>query len=132
MDSAIILFDGVCKLCNASVRFIIKRDKKAYFRFASLQSAFAGDLFRKLNFDSNGVDSIVLYENGKVYVRSTAALKIAKHLSGWWFLIYGCIIFPRFLRDAAYDFIARNRYKWFGKKEFCMVPEPEIKGRFLE
>ncbi len=132
MNESIVLFDGVCNLCNTSVRFVIKRDKNAKFKFASLQSGYAAALFQKLNFDSKGVDSIVLHENGKLFVRSTAALKIAAQLNGWWSLLYGFIIVPVFLRDAVYNFVARNRYKWFGRKEFCEVPSPEIKDRFVE
>ena len=126
------MFDGVCNLCNASVRFIIKRDRKARFKFASLQSSYAAGLLQKLDFDSQGVDSIVLYEEGALYVRSTAALRIAKHLDGLWPLLYAFIIVPPFIRDAVYDFIARNRYQWFGKKEQCEVPTPELAARFLD
>jgi len=128
MNKSVVLFDGVCNLCNAS----IKRDGEARFQFASLQSSYAASLFRKLNFDSNGVDSIVLYENGNLYVRSTAALKIAKNLSGLWKLLYIFIIVPAFIRDVVYDFIAKNRYKWFGKKEYCVVPTPDLKERFID
>jgi len=132
MDESVILFDGVCNLCNASVRFVIKRDRAARFSFASLQSGYTASLFRKLNFHANGVDSIVLLESGKLYVRSTAALKIARHLDGLWPLLYAFIIVPRFIRDAVYDFVARNRYRWFGKKEYCEVPAPGMKERFLD
>jgi len=128
---AIVLFDGVCNLCNASVRFIIKRDRKSRFKFASLQSEYAASLFRRLNFDARGVDSIVLFEEGNFYVQSTAALKIARHLDGLWKMLYAFIIVPAFIRNAVYDFIARNRYKWFGKKDYCELPTPEMKGRFL-
>ena len=131
MNKPVILFDGVCNLCNASVRFIIRRDRKNNFRFASLQSDFARQLFQQLQFDASGIDSVVLYENGKLYVRSTAALKIARSLSGLWFLLYGLIVVPPFIRDAVYDFIAHNRYKWFGKKDFCAMPEPGMKERFI-
>lgn len=131
MYDNIIFFDGVCNLCNASVRFVIKRDTSKRFKFASLQSDYAASVFRKLNFNSVGVDSIVLLENGKFYVRSTAALKMARHLSGLWQILYAFIIIPPFIRDAVYDFVARNRYKWFGKKEYCEVPSAETRGRFL-
>lgn len=132
MEDNIIFFDGVCNLCNASVRFVIKRDTNERFKFASLQSEYAASVFSKLNFQSAGVDSIVLLEKGKFYVRSTAALKIARHLSGLWPILYAFIILPPFLRDAVYDFVAKNRYKWFGKKEYCEVPAPGMKERFLE
>ena len=131
MSKSVILFDGVCNLCNASVRFVIKRDQKARFNYASLQSPYAAGLFKKLNFDASKTDSIVLYENETIYVRSTAALKIARHLDGLWFLLYGFIIVPAFLRDAIYDFIAKKRYQWFGKKEHCEIPAPGMKERFL-
>src|ERR1051325_2634533 len=127
MDEAIVLFDGVCNLCNASVRFIIKRDMNKRFKFASLQSSsYSASLFRRLNFDSSGIDSIVLYENGSLFFRSTAVLKIAKYLSGLWKLLYAFIIIPPFIRDAVYDFVARNRYKWFGKRQECELPTPEM------
>ncbi|MDZ4846967.1 MAG: DCC1-like thiol-disulfide oxidoreductase family protein [Chitinophagales bacterium] len=132
MKESIVLFDGVCNLCNASVQFIIKRDKKKRFKFASLQSDFAQQLFKKQQFDSQGIDSVVLFENDKLHVRSTAALKIARKLDRMWFLFYSFVIIPAPLRDVVYDFIARNRYKWFGKKEFCAMPEPGMKERFLE
>src|SRR6266446_6202022 len=106
MDESVILFDGECNLCDASVRFVIKRDVNNRFKFASLQSPYAASLFRKLNFDSNSVDSIVLYENGSLFVRSTAALKIAKQLKGLWKFLYAFIIIPPFLRDAIYNFVA--------------------------
>lgn len=128
----IVLFDGVCNLCNSSVRFIIKRDKRKHFKFASLQSDYATDLFQRLNIDASSFDSIVLVEDDNTYIKSTAALKISKELSGLWPLLYVFIIIPRFIRDAVYDFIARNRYKWFGKKDYCEMPTPELRNRFLE
>lgn len=131
MDGPVVLFDGVCNLCNATVKFIIKRDRAARFKFAPLRSSYTASLFRKLNFHSNGTDSIVLLESGKLYVRSAAALNIARRLDGLWPLLYAFIIVPRFIRDAVYDFVARNRYRWFGKKEYCEVPASGMKGRFL-
>ncbi len=131
MKESIVLFDGVCNLCCASALFIIKRDKNKRFKFASLQSDFAQQLFQKQQFDSKGIDSVAFYENGKLHVRSTAALKIARKLDGLWMLFYGFILIPAPLRDVAYNFIARNRYKWFGKKESCTMPEPGMRERFL-
>lgn len=128
---AIILFDGVCNLCDKSVQFILKRDKKAYFRFAALQSDEGQERLKELGKDQSSFSSIVLMENGKVYEKSTAALRIARHLSGAWPLLYGFIIVPRFIRDAVYGWIAKNRYRWFGKKNHCMMPKPEWKERFL-
>jgi predicted DCC family thiol-disulfide oxidoreductase YuxK len=127
----IVLFDGVCNLCNASVQFILKRDKKAYYRFASLQSDAGRDLLKKYNLPAEGINSIVVIEKDKVYQRSTGALRIARKLSGGWFLLYAFIIIPAFIRNAVYSWVANNRYRWFGKKEECMLPLPEWKGRFI-
>jgi predicted DCC family thiol-disulfide oxidoreductase YuxK len=120
----IILFDGYCNLCSSAVQFILKRDKKRIYKYAALQSEFG-----KTNLAANGlsateIDTIVLIENDIVYTYSTAALKIAKNLSGLWPLFYGAIIIPKLLRDAIYQFIAKNRYRWFGKKETCMMLPP--------
>lgn len=133
----IILFDGVCNLCNGTVVFIIKRDKKNVFKFATLQSEIAHDLVisfasnEKDKESSNALDSIILLDNGKKYTKSSAALRIAKHLSGAYPLLYGLMIIPKFLRDWVYSIIAKNRYKWFGKKESCMIPTPELQKKFL-
>lgn len=125
---ATVLFDGVCNLCNASINFIIDRDPKAYFRFAALQSDAAKQLGETVTGDP---DSIILIEDGKRYDKSTAALRIARRLSGVWPVLYMGIILPRPLRDVIYRFIARNRYKWFGKSDACRLPSPELKARFL-
>lgn len=128
----IILFDGVCNLCNKSIQFIIKRDKKDVFRFASLQSNLGQQFIEKLKIDRSQTDSMILTASeGAHYVKSTAALRIAKELSGYrWmgFFLY----LPRFLRDGIYDIIAKNRYKWFGKRNECMIPTPELKAKFLD
>ena len=131
MKESIVLFDGVCNFCNASVMFVIKRDTKNQFKFASLQSDYAKQLFRELNIDSASFDSIVLVENGAVNIKSTAALKIARNLGGLWPLLYWFIIVPKFIRDFFYDFFARNRYKWFGRTDQCAVPTPELRSKFL-
>lgn len=128
---AIILFDGVCNLCNRSVQFILKRDKKAYFQFAALQSEAGQAFLKDLGKDAEQFNSVVLIEKGKVYEKSTAALRIARHLGGAWPLLYGFYIVPAFIRDGVYSWIARNRYRWFGQKEHCMMPQPEWKERFL-
>lgn len=130
--SKVILFDGVCNLCNGAVLFIIKRDPKAKFKFAALQSDIGMSLTAEHNIDTTKTDSIVLVEAGKVYIKSTAALRVARHLKGGYPLLYGFIIFPAFFRNWVYDWIAKNRYKWFGKKESCMIPTPELKSRFLD
>jgi len=132
MTKKIILFDGVCNLCNGAITFIIQRDKKDIFRYALLQSEIGKELAAKHHIDIDKVDSIILVTEDKAYAKSTAALRIAKHLSAGWPLLSAFLILPRFLRDAVYDFIARNRYKWFGKKEACMIPTPELKSKFLD
>ncbi|AWH75380.1 thiol-disulfide oxidoreductase [Dokdonia sp. Dokd-P16] len=128
----IILFDGVCNLCNGAITFIIQRDKNDVFRYAPLQSEVGKELAVKHHIDLNKVDSIILVTEDKAFAKSTAALRIAKQLSGGWPLLAVFLILPRFLRDAVYDFIARNRYKWFGKKDACMIPTPELKSKFLD
>jgi len=131
-NSSIILFDGVCNLCNGSVQFVLKHDVKKRFLFASLQSDAATNILLQLNQKSfKNYDSIILVENEKVFIKSTAALRIAKKLKGLVSLIYVFIIVPRPLRDLVYDYIAKNRYKWFGKKSKCMIPNKEIANRFL-
>ena len=127
----IILFDGVCNLCNRSVLTIIKSDKNEVFRFAALQSEVAKVLVTDKKIDSSKTDSIILVEEDNFYIKSTAALKIARHLSGGYPLLYGFMIVPKFIRDWVYDIVARNRYKWFGKKDYCMVPTPELTRKFL-
>lgn len=131
-NKSIILFDGVCNLCNASVNFVIKHDKKAQFLFASFQSDAAKEIMLHFNLKNLKLDSIVLVEGEKIYEKSTAALKIAKHLDGGFKAFYAFFIVPKFLRDLVYIFIAKNRYQWFGKRESCMVPSLELKNRFLE
>lgn len=128
----LILFDGVCNLCNASVRFIINRDKKEKFKFASLQSAAAQPYINRFAISGHDLYSIVLIMDNKLYDRSSAALEIAKNLSGLWPAFYIFKIIPKFLRDAVYNLIAKNRYFLFGKKDECMIPTPELKARFLE
>lgn len=128
----IILFDGVCNLCNASVNFVIKRDKKDVFRFAALQSEIGQEYVSKFNIDPSETDSIILIDNDKCYVKSTAALHIIKSLSGGYPLLFGFLIVPAFFRNWVYDYVAKNRYKWYGKKESCMVPTEELKKKFLQ
>lgn len=127
----VILFDGVCNLCNGAINFVIKKDKRNVFKFAALQSETGIMLLSKYKIDTSKVDSIILVDGENCYVKSSAALRIAKDLSGGYPLLYGFLILPRFIRDAVYDYIARNRYKWFGKKESCMIPTPELKSKFL-
>ncbi|SRR5690606_6485831 len=129
----IILFDGVCNLCNSSVQFVIKRDKKDIFRFAPLQSEIGKKMVEERGIDTSTVDSIILVEpNIAYYTKSSAAIEIANDLGGiWQILNVFTYILPVSVRDWIYDFIARNRYKWFGKKEECMIPTPEMKAKFI-
>lgn len=128
----IIFFDGVCNLCEKSVKFIIKRDKDKKFRFVSFQSETGQKLLLKHNYNNNKFDTLVLLKNEKIYTKSTAALLISKELNGLWKLLYIFIFLPKLIRDPLYLFISNNRYKWFGKKDFCWLPSPEHKSRFLE
>jgi predicted DCC family thiol-disulfide oxidoreductase YuxK len=130
MEKPIILFDGICNLCNGLVRFIIKYDKKLRFEFSSLQSDYAKKLLNEFDNRLGYPDSIVLIENKKIYLRSDAVLRIARQLGGIWKLTGIFYIIPRFLRDAIYNVVAKNRYRIFGKRDSCMVPGPEIKSRF--
>jgi predicted DCC family thiol-disulfide oxidoreductase YuxK len=127
----IILFDGVCNLCNSSVQFIIRHDKKNRFRFASLQSDFGQNQLIKYQIDSKNTDSFIYIKSDHAYIKSTAGLLVLKDLGGLWKLPFLFIVFPKTLRDWIYDLIAKNRYKLFGKKESCMVPTPDLKSRFI-
>jgi predicted DCC family thiol-disulfide oxidoreductase YuxK len=127
-----VLFDGVCNLCNGFVQFVIPRDPAGYFRFAALNSEAAARVLSTARHDGPIVDSMVLVEDGAAYVRSAAALRIARRLGFPWVLAYGLMIVPRPLRDAIYDLVARRRYGWFGRRETCMVPGPGVRDRFLD
>lgn len=129
---AVILFDGTCNLCNSSVNFIIDRDKHNRFRFAALQSDAAVRYLNEEGGPRNDVDSIVLIEQGRVYRQSGAALRIARHLSGLWPMLYIFILVPPPIRDGLYNWIARNRYSFFGKTETCRIPTPELQALFIE
>ena len=128
---SIILFDGVCNLCNGAVQFVIKRDNKNRFVFASLQSGEGIEILKEYNLPSNKMASFILVDNGKVYDKSTAALRVLKNLKGLWRAFYIFIIVPKFIRDGVYDWIAKHRYQWFGRKDECMIPTPELKAKFL-
>ncbi len=130
-ESPILLFDGVCNLCNSTVLFTLKRDSKAKFKFAALQSEPGQALLKKFNLPLDQFDSFVLITGDKYYLKSTAGLHVLKELGGVWKLFYILIIFPRPLRDFVYDIIAKWRYKIFGKRDVCMIPSPEIEQRFL-
>lgn len=128
---SLIFFDGVCTLCNNSIDFIIRKDNKGRFLVGSLQDEYSKKILSKYDVKEDYLDSLVLLEKDEVYYRSTAALKIARHLSGLWPIFYPLILLPRFLRDPVYDWIGQNRYRWFGKKDSCRIPTPEEKEKFI-
>jgi predicted DCC family thiol-disulfide oxidoreductase YuxK len=127
-DKGIVLFDGVCNLCSGAVRFILARDPAGRFRFASLQS----DAAQRLLKGAGVAETIVLLQGGKIYTRSAAALRIARGLRFPWPLFYAFVAVPRPLRDLVYRWVARHRYAWFGKRESCLLPTPETRGRFID
>jgi predicted DCC family thiol-disulfide oxidoreductase YuxK len=130
-DKTIILFDGVCNFCNGSVNFIIKRDKKNRFLFAPLQSDFGKEFLSSYELSSTDLDSVIVFHEGKVLQKSQAALAVTSHLGFLWPMLSIFKIFPTFILDFFYDFIARNRYRFFGKKDACMIPTPEVRAKFL-
>lgn len=132
LDKKIILFDGVCNLCDNTVQYIIKKDKKDIFRFVSLQSDLGLEIQKYLGIANRNIDSIVLYiPNKAYYIKSEAAIEIAKELPllNWLFIFK---IVPTALRNVIYDYIAKNRYRWYGQKDNCMLPTPEVKEKFLD
>lgn len=132
-DKKIILFDGVCNLCNSSIQFVIKRDKDDLFRYAALQSEIGKKLISERNIDIENIDSIILIEPGiAYYTKSDAALQVGKNLKGYRTISSVLNLIPSGLRNIVYDFVARNRYKWYGKKDQCMIPTPELKAKFLD
>ncbi|WP_430400683.1 thiol-disulfide oxidoreductase DCC family protein [Flavobacterium sp.] len=132
VDKKIILFDGVCNLCDASVQFIYKHDKKDVFRFVAIQSELGQKIIKHIGVDTSKIDSIILYEPGLSYsYKAEAALTIAKNLSGIYSLLGYLNFIPNSIKNIIYDYVAKNRYKWYGKKEACMIPTPELKAKFL-
>lgn len=131
IDRPVILFDGVCNLCNSSVQFIIRHDPHSRFRFAALQSEFGQSQLELHGFGKEELLSVVLLTDGKAYDKSRAALEIARKLNGLWPLMYAFIIVPPFIRDLVYNWISRNRYRWFGRQDECMIPTPDLKARFI-
>jgi predicted DCC family thiol-disulfide oxidoreductase YuxK len=127
----IILFDGVCNFCNGAINFVLKQDKKGIFKFAPLQSEAGQRLLQHYNLSMKEFDSFILIDKGKVYKKSAASLRVMNKLPWYWKEAQILRMIPTAFRDAIYDFIAKNRYKWFGKKEQCMVPTPELRSRFL-
>ena len=132
MPDRLILFDGMCNLCSFWVRFVIQRDPRKEFRFAALQSAAGQETLRRLALAGGEPHTMVFVEEGKAYLKSSAALRIARRIGGLGSLAFVFIILPAPVRDFFYDLVARNRYRWFGRKESCMVPTPDLKDRFLE
>ena len=132
MAQYVILFDGVCNLCNGFVQFIIQHDKKEKFSFAPLQSAFAKKTLASKNLNADDLQSVIFLAEDKIFTKSEAALEIAKHLGGFWSLLAGLKILPQVLRNSVYDLVCKNRYKWFGKSATCMIPSTKLKNRFLE
>ncbi|CAI2768123.1 thiol-disulfide oxidoreductase DCC family protein [Flavobacterium collinsii] len=131
-NKKIILFDGVCNLCNGAVQFIIKHDKKDNFRFVALQSELGIEICKYIGVDQKKIDSIILYNPGVAYyLKSSAAIEIADNLGGIYSLLSVFKILPEKLRNYLYDYVAKNRYKWYGKKESCMIPTVELKAKFL-
>jgi predicted DCC family thiol-disulfide oxidoreductase YuxK len=132
VDKKIILFDGVCNLCEASIQFIIKHDKKDVFRFIAIQSELGQKIIKHIGIDTAETDSIILYlPKIAYYYKAEAALKIAKQLDSFYSLLSYLTIFPNSILNKTYDYIAKIRYKWYGKKEQCMMPSPELKSKFL-
>ena len=132
-NKKVILFDGVCNLCNNSITKVIKYDKKSIFLFAAIQSETGQKIINHLKIDVSKTDSIILYEPSISYdIKSTAALKVMKEFGMLWKITSVFFVFPEVFRNHIYDFIAKNRYKWFGKKDHCMIPTPRIKAKFLE
>lgn len=127
----IVLFDGVCNLCNGFVNFIIKRDEKAKIKFATLQSEKALEILSVHQINERELNSVVVLIDDKIFTKSKAALKILNELGGFWKFFHVLIYVPKFIRDFGYTLIAKNRYRIFGKKETCMIPTPEIASRFL-
>ena len=134
MQNKIILYDGVCNMCDSTVQFILNRDQKKEIYYAGLQSAAAKQLLNgygvKINNEQLG--TVYYLKNGKVYTKSTAILKVSAELKGAWPLMAIFLIVPKFIRDGVYDFIAKNRYKWFGRKDYCVLPSAEERSHFLD
>jgi predicted DCC family thiol-disulfide oxidoreductase YuxK len=131
-DGPLVLYDGTCGLCQRSVQFLIAAERKTELRFASLQSVLAKELLKEKGFDPETLDSVVLLEAGQVYVESTAALKLARRLCFPWWLACAAMVLPQFLRDWGYRRIAKNRFRFFGRKAACLIPSPEVRARFLD
>jgi predicted DCC family thiol-disulfide oxidoreductase YuxK len=132
MSGPVLLFDGTCNLCNGTIRFVLARERGPELRFAALQSAFGRASVAPLGPAARDLSTFVLLDGGKAYFRSDAALRVARHLRFPWPLLAWFLVIPRPLRDAAYSFVARNRYRWFGRSELCLLPDPSLRARFLD
>lgn len=132
MEHPVLLFDGVCNLCNGFVQWLIKRDTQVQFRYASLQSDTGQALLREAGLPTDEISTVVLADNGRFYTHADVSLRIAQRLGGAWRLMGICYLVPRPIRNTVYNWVARNRYRWFGKAESCMIPTPELKRLFLE
>jgi predicted DCC family thiol-disulfide oxidoreductase YuxK len=132
VDAPVLLFDGVCTLCNSSVRWLIAQDRRQVFRFAALESAAAARLLAAAGASGDGLDSVVLVARARVWTRSAAAIEVLCRLGFPWSLAAVARVLPRPIRDALYDLVARHRYAWFGREDRCLLPTPELKARFLE
>ncbi len=131
-DGPILLFDGVCHLCHHFVQFVLKRDHKGNIRFAALQSDFGQQLLTRYQFSTENLDTVVLIEKGKLYSHSDVAMRVFPYLGGAWPILSSLSIIPAFIRNPIYNWIAANRYRWFGKYDQCLMPQPEWKDRFLD
>jgi predicted DCC family thiol-disulfide oxidoreductase YuxK len=127
----ILLFDGICRFCNQSVQFVIRHDKHGKFKFAALQSSIGQELLKKYTLPTNDFSSLVLVKENSCYTKSAAVLQVCLGLGGLWRILYLFIVIPKPLRDGIYNLVAKNRYKWFGKHDHCMIPTPEVRKRFL-
>jgi len=132
VDKPLVLYDGVCHLCNGSVRFIIRRDPAKQFQFGQLQSASGRSRLEGFPTTGESMNTLVLLEAGKIYTKSTAVLRIARRLSGGWPLFYAFIVMPPFMRDTLYNVVSRYRYRWFGRSEKCMLPSQADMDRFID
>ena len=130
-SNPVVLFDGVCNYCNSMVNFLIRQDKKQILRFAALQSESGQKLLKQYNLPQDKFESVILIDKGKVFTSSTAGLKMYAKLPWYWQWMQVFWIVPKSIRDAVYNYIAQNRYKWFGKKDQCMIPAPGVRSRFI-
>lgn len=131
-NTPILLFDGYCNFCNSTVQFILKHEKKHLIKFCALQSNIGKSLLQKYHINPEKIDSIVFIEHDIAFVKSDAALRLSKHLKSIYPMTYGFIIIPKIIRNWGYEYIAKNRYKWFGKSESCYIPNEQEKQRFLD